>query len=79
MVKLLKYLVILIAVIIGVTTACCHVQFDTLGYDILLTVRWNKDLKIGLTYKDSFSYKVLGTENLIGNSASRVEKQLAGY
>ena len=74
--KLIKFLLILTAIVVGITTACCQVQFDELGYDVLLTVRWNTDLKIGVNYKGGFAYKVLGTENLIGNSAERVKKQL---
>lgn len=79
MIKLVKYLAILIAIVMGITTACCQVQFNALGYDLLLTVRWNKDLKVGVDYKKKLAYEVLGTENLIGNSAHRVDKQLAGY
>ena len=65
-------------IVIGITTACCHVEFNVGAYDVFLTVRWNKDLKIGINYKDKFEFKVFGTENLIGNADGRIAKQLSG-
>ncbi|MFC1809014.1 hypothetical protein ACFL3D_02685 [Candidatus Omnitrophota bacterium] len=74
--KLIKFLLILIAIVIGVTTACCQVQFDTSGYDVFLTVRWNRDLRIGINVKEGFEFKVFGTDNLLANSDGRIAKQL---
>ncbi len=77
--KLIKFLIVLIAIVIGITTACCEVAFDKMGYDILLTVRWNKDLKAGIDYKEKLGCKIFGSENLLGNADGRISKQLAGY
>jgi hypothetical protein len=69
----------MIAIIVGVTTACCHVAFNQMGYDILLTTRWNQDLKAGINYKEKLEYKIFGSDNLLGNTEGRIKKQLAGY